>query len=334
MFKRARLELTAWYVLIIMLMSFTFSAFIYNEVSREFKNRLITIENRLSKETPQYFRIEGPVHEYFRSDLESARNRIFLILIYANGFLFVLSSMLGHYLAGKTLEPIEHTMDEQKRFVADASHELKTPITALKTSIEVSLRDKKLNLKEAKRTLQESLDDIDDLKILTNELLALARIEEANLKKQRVNTKEVIRREVEKFEKQAKAKNIKIANKLSLVYIKADEEKIAKLISILLDNAIKYTPKGGKVSIISKLSKNLRVLLIIVKDTGIGIAEKHLEKIFERFYRVESSRSKIKAEGFGLGLSLAKIIVEKHEGKIEVESKIGKGSIFTVKMPI
>lgn len=334
MFKRARLELTAWYVLIIMLISFTFSAFIYNEVSREFKNRLLTIEQRLSVEAPRNFWVQGPVHEYFKNDLEIARNRIFLILIYANGFILVLSSMLGHYLAGKALEPIEEALEEQKRFVADASHELKTPITALSTSIEVSLRDKKLDLKEAKKTLKESLDDIDSLKILTNELLALARINENNLNLERIDTRKLISNVLKIFEKQAKTKNIKILKKLIHVYIKADSEKMEKLISILLDNAIKYTAKEGKITVSSEVSKNVRVFILKVKDTGIGIAEKHLEKIFDRFYRVETSRSKIKTEGFGLGLSLAKGIVDKHKGKIEVISRVGKGSTFIIKLPM
>lgn len=334
MFKKARLELTAWYVLIIMLMSFTFSAFIYNEVSREFKNRLITIEQRLSVETPRNFWLQGPVHEYFKDDLEIARNRIIHILVYANGFILVLSSMLGHYLAGKALEPIEKALNEQKRFIADASHELKTPITALKTSIEVSLRDKNLNLKEAKVTLKESLEDIDSLKILTNELLALTRINENSINPQRTDIKKLVIDVVKKFEKQSERKNIKVTKKLIPVFIKVDPEKIEKLISILLDNAIKYTPKGGKITISSEVSKNVRVFILKVEDTGIGIAEKHLEKIFDRFYRAEPSRSKIKVEGFGLGLSLAKNIVEKHEGKIEVRSKVGKGSTFLVKLPI
>jgi signal transduction histidine kinase len=225
-------------------------------------------------------------------------------------------------------------MDEQKRFVADASHELKTPITALKTSIEVVLRDKKINLIKAKKTLKESLDDIDGLKTLTNELLALARINENSIHKKRINTKTLILDVIEKFKKQAEENNIKITKKLANVFIKADQEKFKKLISILLDNAIKYTHRGGKISISSKVSKNLRVYILRVKDTGVGIAEKHQDKIFERFYRAESSRSKEKVEGYGLGLSLAKIIVDKHEGIIDVKSKLGKGSTFIVKLPI
>lgn len=333
-FETARLKLTAWYVLIIMLVSFSFTAYLYNGVSQEFRRRLINIEQRFSTNTPEGFRIRGPVHEYFIEDLEAARNRVILILLYANGFLFILSTALGNYLAGKALEPIEESLDEQKRFVADASHELKTPITALQTSIEVTLRDKNLTLKEAKKTLRENLKDVENLKVLSNELLALARINDISISREKINTKKLILKAVNKFIPQAEKKNIKITKRLRPVIIKADREQIEKLASILLDNAIKYTEKGGKISISTEVTDDGRIFILKVKDNGIGISDKHIEKIFDRFYRAEPSRTKMKVEGYGLGLSLAKKIVDKHEGLIKVDSKEGKGSTFSVRIPI
>lgn len=334
MFEKARMRLSAWYVLIIMLVSFSFSAFIFNGVSKEFQQRLNNIEDRFSIETPRGFRMHGPVHDYFVKDLETARNQVILILLYSNGFLFIVSAALGNYLAGKALRPIEGAMGEQKRFIADASHELKTPITSLQTSIEVALRDKKLTLKGSKKTLKESLDDIEDLKILSNELLALARIDDNGIEKEIINVKSVTDKVVNNLSKVAKEKNIKIVNRLASQKINADHSKIENLITILIDNAIKYTPENGKITISLVTNRRRNYIKIRVKDTGIGIASKEISKIFDRFYRADTSRSKVKVEGYGLGLSFAKKIVDEHGGTINVLSELGKGSIFIVKLPV
>lgn len=160
MFTKARIKLTAQYVTIIMLVSFSFSTFLYRSISSDFQRRLNVIEQRLNEETPRGWRMQKPVHDYFLQDLHDARTGLVLMLIYANGMIFLLSSAAGYYLAGQTLTPIERAMNKQKRFIADAGHELKTPLTALQTSIEVALRDKKLNLKDAKKVLKEGLDDV------------------------------------------------------------------------------------------------------------------------------------------------------------------------------
>ena len=135
-FRKARLKLTAWYLFIIMAISLSFSAFIYRGITQEFQRRLHTIERRLD------FRGHGirpPIGqaEFFIQDLEETRQRVLLVLLYTNGAILAFSALAGYFLAGKTLKPIESVMEEQKRFVADASHELKTPLTALITSTEV-----------------------------------------------------------------------------------------------------------------------------------------------------------------------------------------------------
>jgi two-component system sensor histidine kinase CiaH len=262
------------------------------------------------------------------------RGRVLAVLAYTNGVILILSGIAGYYLAGKTLRPIETAMEEQKRFVGDASHELKTPITALQTSIEVTLRDKKLSLKDAKNTLKESLADIEKLKYLTNNLLVLARYQQNgnNMQKQKFNLAEVIDNSIKEISPIAKRRDIKILKKINNIEIIADREAIEKLINNLIDNAVKYNKEHGKV-IISTLKKRGNVL-IKVKDTGIGIKKNETKRIFERFYQVESSRSKNNVDGFGLGLSMAKRIVDLHNGSIKVNSKVDRGSTFIVRLPL
>ena len=179
MFKKARIKLTARYLLIIMTISISFSAFIYRTVTMEFQRRLGNIEKRLEL---QEIGIRPPVGQpsYFLQDLKESRKNVFIILFYTNGVILIFSALAGYFLAGKTLLPIEVSLEEQKRFVADASHELKTPLTALQTTIEVSLRDKKLNLKSAKKLIKSNLEETMRLSKLANDLLSLTRYELGN----------------------------------------------------------------------------------------------------------------------------------------------------------
>jgi len=333
MFTKARIKLTSQYVAIIMLVSFSFSVFLYKSISSDFQRRLNVIENRLNQKAPRGWRIQGPVHEYFLQDLHDARTGLLLMLVYANGMILLLSFAAGYYLAGKTLTPIEKAMNKQKRFIADAGHELKTPLTALHTSIEVALRDKNLNLKEARKVLKSGLDDVEGLNKLANDLIRLNLYQVGNgVSSERVNTKKIMANVRKKISPLAKKRGVRVGYEVKDFNIKANKESLEKLITILLDNAVKYTSKGGKVKL--NIRKRSRSAIITIEDSGVGIAKKDKRRIFERFYRVDSSRSKDKVEGYGLGLSMAKQIIELHKGTISVKSKLGKGSTFIVKLPI
>lgn len=333
MFKSARINLTAWYLVIIMAISLSFSAVFFRGVTLEFQRRLNTIESRFNQERPLGWRMMGPVHEYFIDDLREAKARVLLILLYTNAVIFVLSGVAGYFLAGRTLAPIEQAMDEQKRFVADASHELKTPLTALQTSIEVALRDKKLSLKDAKSALKGSLEDIENLKKLSNDLLSLTSFQQNGhkLPMNKVDVEDAVSSAYKKIEPLAKEKNITLNLETTNLKLKANFESLEKLITILLDNAVKYTPNGGKVSL--SVYKGQRNAVIKVKDTGVGIAKHDIPHIFDRFFRADASRTKGKVDGYGLGLSIAKSIAQLHNGEIKVDSSPNKGSTFIVKLP-
>ena len=331
MFRSARLKLTAWYLLIIMLISGFFSLIIYNRVVSQLEIGFNQIELRIRHMMPGV----NPVAELLLAEqLKTAKSRVLFVLFSANGIILILSATAGYFLAGRTLKPIEETLKEQKRFVADASHELRTPLTALKTTLEVALRDKNLSVKEAKKVLKESLEETDSLQVLTDNLLTLAqhqqKIESASFEP--LNAQETVQRALRKISPLAKKKRIDLYFKAEDFQVEADKESLEKLLVILLDNATKYTPKGGRVSLIAKPDRNVAVFE--VKDTGIGIAQEDIPHIFDRFYRVDESRTKTTAPGYGLGLSMAKKIVDLHQGTIEAASAVGAGTTFTIRLPL
>lgn len=349
MFHSARLKLTGWYLLIIMLISSFFSAVIYIRVCQElevgfhrvelwhkaeelgipmpqrWERRLETLDPRLQDLRPPFFLTE---------DLKAAKKRVGFNLLMINGVILIISAVAGYFLAGKTLRPIEKAMEEQKRFVADASHELRTPLTALKTSMEVALRDKKIALIQAKKVIESNLEDVNGLQALSDNLLRLTNYQTngQSLVFENIDIAHVVKRACQKILPLAKKKNIDIKIKVKKQTILANKESLEQMILIFLDNAVKYTLKKGKVAVSIRVDK--KRLTIEVKDTGIGIAKKDIPHIFDRFYRVEESRSKSKVAGFGLGLSLAKKIIEIHKGSVKVSSIVGKGTTFTIKLPL
>jgi len=333
MFKQARIKLTAWYLLIIMGVSLSFSALIYRMVGGEFQRRLDVIEQRLEL---RRYGLRPPPGEtqFFLHDIDEARERVFWILVDTNAAIFIFSAIAGYFLAGKTLAPIEHALEEQKRFVADASHELKTPLTALRTSIEVALRDKELTADDARSVLTESLEDVAGLHRLSNDLLSMAHYQQSHnsVKKEPVDLKEIINTARRDIAPLAKKKSIVVSVKARAQTVMADEMSLKKVMTILLDNAVKYTQPGGNVSVV--MTGDRRNVRIDVRDTGIGISKEDIPHIFDRFYRADQSRSKQSVSGFGLGLSMAKKIMDLYGGSIAVTSTPGKGSTFTVRLPL
>lgn len=332
MFRSARLKLTTWYLLIIMLISFGFSGMIYRvltaELDRFSRLQRLRIERRFGQEILR-------LQNYIDPDLaEETKWRLIVILLMINGGILFVSGGLAYFLAGKTLRPISQMLDEQNRFITDASHELKTPITSLKTALEVHLRDKNLNLGEAKKLFRENLEEVNKLQLLTERLLQLASFQSSpNLfRPESLSLNSIIRESVKRVKIKAAEKGVEIKTSDKDINFEGDKSQLTELLVILLDNAIKYSKAGGQVKVSAERCG--RMISIAVADRGIGIGEKDLPHIFDRFYRADSARSKNGTGGYGLGLAIAKKIAENHHGTIVAESKIGKGSVFTVKLPI
>jgi len=334
-FKSAYIKLTAIYVVIVMVISITFSVVLYQISSRELNRGLGRQGEVLRNLPPPEFipQSRGAIEKTRVAQLEESNNHLKINLIYFNLLILFVSGGLSYFLARRTLKPIEEMVDIQNRFTADASHELRTPLTAMKTEIEVGLRDKKFNTADAKKLLGSNLEEIGKLETLSNELLTLAKYQDSGeFPFEKVDLKEVVDEALDKVETLAKNKGIKFDSTLADVKTSANKQGLVELAVILLENAIKYSPKNSKIAISTEIKD--KHAYIKVQDWGIGIEASDIPFIFNRFYRADISRSKEVMEGYGLGLSIAKKIVEKHHGKIEVESKLDHGSTFTVVLPL
>jgi len=243
----------------------------------------------------------------------------------------VLLSVLSYYLAGKAMKPIEASFTKQKRFVSDASHELRTPLSIFFSSLELLESDDKEHLSPLS---QEVLDDLKSealsMKELLEDLLFLARNDqkEFSLKREHFSLTDLVLSITRKFSRILPAAIQLNTNIEQNIQMYGDKNRIQELIYILLDNAIRYT-KDGTISL--SLEKAGNNMIITVQDSGVGINEKDLQRIFERFYRGDAARA---GSGTGLGLSIAKSIVDLHHGTIKVKSEIGKGTIFYITFPM
>ncbi|HAV56645.1 MAG TPA: hypothetical protein DCX45_03790 [Acinetobacter junii] len=347
MFHSARIKLTLWYLVIIMIVSGFFSLIVYRgftkELGRGFRFQALHSPERriVVQERNGFMRIlpfliypdEIPPEEFIEI-INLAKKRFASQLLIINGGILILAGTAGYFLAGKTLRPIEVMVENQKRFVADASHELRTPLTSMKTETEVALKDKRLKTSDLKKLLKSNLDEVDKIKYFTDHLLSLSRYEanSNDIQMEKVDLSEAARQAIERNLFQAKEKDIEIKDKLSEVVVKGNPQSLAELFSILINNAIKYSNTSSSLSLSTRKNKKQAIIEII--DEGVGIAEKDIPHIFDRFYRVDSSRSKTKADGYGLGLSIAKSIVDLHKGEIKVESGVGKGSTFRIILPL
>jgi len=223
-------------------------------------------------------------------------------------------------------------LDRMKsEFVANVSHELKTPLTAIKGYSELLI---KMNLppEKVRNYYQIIYKESERLTQLINDLLEVSRIESGKieLKKEMVEIRKVIKERATFFQTQTSKHTIVLQFPEYPTFILGDNARLAQVFHNLLDNAIKYSPNGGNIWV--RVSDKMEDIVIEVQDQGIGIPPEHLPHIFDRFYRVDSSLRK-STSGTGLGLSIVKSIIEAHGGKISVASKVGEGTTFTIRLP-
>ncbi|MBI4009277.1 HAMP domain-containing histidine kinase [Candidatus Roizmanbacteria bacterium] len=339
MFKSARIKLTAWYLFIIMLISISFSAVIFRTLTKEFERFERLQRFRIERRFFDEHRPPPEIGKRFPLPLDpelikETKNRLGMVLVLINAGILILSGGLGYLLAGRTLQPIQDMVDEQNRFISDASHELRTPLTSLKTSLEVTARDKNITLENAKTVIVENIGEVNRLQSLSDELLQLTQYEKSNasMEFKEISISEIVRSATKKIAPLARQKNISIIHDIEDCAFIGNKYALIDLLVILLDNAIKYSPRKRQVILESKKLDNQ--ISITVKDQGIGIDEKDLPHIFDRFYRADLARSKTQVNGYGLGLSIAKKIVAIHHGSIAVESKHKKGTVVKTALPI
>ncbi len=229
-------------------------------------------------------------------------------------------------------EKLENHDRLRNEFVSNASHELKTPLSTMKILAESMLYQKELDLKTTHEFFADINHEIDRLNNTINDLLRLVQSEneERALTVKEVDFEALVQRVMRRLMPLAKRKGIRLERKMLPVTIEADEARIEQVVANLIDNALKYTDKG---SIAVTLKTDGAYAVLTVHDTGIGIPKGAIPRLFERFYRVDKARSR-ETGGTGLGLSIVERIVSMHSGYIQVESVVGRGTTFTVRLPI
>lgn len=333
MFESATTKLTLIYMGILTLICLFFSYNWYTiataELDRGFQRQKVALEGRprfIDREIVDEILLESKLK--YTEAQEAILNKVILTNI-----IIISAGTLGSYLlARRSLKPIEEAHREQIRFTADASHELRTPLASMQTEIEVALRDPQLGKKEAVELLHSNIEELAKLASLSEGLLKLARQDESvAMQMQTVSLEALIDKAVTRVQKAAKHKKITLVHEVTEAKVSANFNSITDLLVILLDNAIKYSPEKTKVSIVSKATKSH--VAISVTDMGTGIRQVEQSKIFERFYRADSSRSSQNANGHGLGLAIAKNISDIHDANLSVQSEgTGMGSTFTFRL--
>lgn len=261
-------------------------------------------------------------------------HRLASILIYGGLVGLLIAVGAGYYLANRALIPIRQSLERQQQFVSDASHELRTPLAVIQAHAELLLRHPDHTIEEDSKHVSTVLQETRRMNKLVGGLLTLARSDsnQLELDKRPIQLERIVQDSVNKMRTIAEVKEIILRSEIDgAVAMQADEERMHQLLMALLDNAIKYTPEGGVVRVACRRFAHSAQLEI--EDTGIGIAPEHLPRIFDRFYRGDKARNRQEG-GTGLGLAIVKWIVDRHGGRIRVESKPSAGTRVIVSLPV
>ncbi len=252
--------------------------------------------------------------------------------IFIGSLSIALVFIISLLLANKAIRPIKRSWEKQAVFIADASHELRTPLAVVNSNLEIVMENQNETVGSQIKWLGNVQYELERMKKLVDDLLFLARADaEDKMPKEHFDLSGLLYKNYDVFLPLAQKKELELfLDTKDNIIVYGNEFWIKQLVTILLDNAIKYTDRGGKIEL--KLEESANTFQLSVRDTGEGIDKEHIRKIFDRFYRVDKSRSRSNG-GSGLGLAIAKCIVNDHKGAINVISELSKGTEFTVAFP-
>ncbi|MEK7626105.1 MAG: HAMP domain-containing sensor histidine kinase [Patescibacteria group bacterium] len=324
--NRNALKLALLYLTILASICFVFSVAFYNTSLREVEHGLTRNPQPGLKIGREIQIIDREIRERVLDDLRSS---LVIRLIVVNAILLSFGGILSYLFALQTLKPIEESKEKLEQFTADAAHDLRTPLSAMKIENEIFLDNSENKLGEAKAQIQSNLEEVDRLINLTEGLLTLS-VQANSLNKGEVSLNEVISSVVKTSESIALKKSIQINVDIEdLGVVRGNQQLIERAVLALVDNAIKYSDEKSQVDI--RGFKRADHQVIEIKDYGKGIGRKDIDRIFDRFYRADDSRKKDgQSGGHGLGLAIAKEIIENHKGTLTVTSKKSEGTTFTV----
>lgn len=325
MFQSATVKLTLWYASILIAISLVFSVMIYSIASSEVGTRIGTLQ----KTTRPFYLSDQHYFDTIRdAQIREAETNLIVSLVITNVFIWVAGGVGSYYLAKRTLRPIQEAHEAQSRFTSDASHELRTPLASMKTELEVALRDPDLKKDEMRELLESNLEEVDKLTSLSQTLLQLSKLD-LDIKKEKVPLEPTAKAVLGRFKK---VTSRIVFRKSSQPAVFANLSSVEQLLTILIDNALKYSPEDSEVVV--SLIRQKQMAGFEVANEGEGIAADILPYIFDRFYQADTSRTSSDNKGFGLGLALAKKIVEIHSGELTVSSAAGQTTTFRVLLPI
>ncbi|MFV0484807.1 MAG: sensor histidine kinase [Candidatus Saccharimonadales bacterium] len=320
-FDKAILKLTAIYSGILLVVCLMFSIAIYSTATNTFERRPLSRapDSQMNMDVGMNRDLNTEIEDMVRERDEEIRRTMLASLIGLNICVFVAGVFLSYLLARATLKPIDDSLKAQEQFVSNASHELRTPLNTMRMENEILRRDKSATKDDYMKQVDSNLEEVDKLSALCTRLLSLSHNEKMEVTE--VAVPEVVTEALVKVTPVAHKRKIEIRNKIEDVKLIANREALTEILEILLDNAIKYSPRESKITIKSDGRK------IIVSDQGVGIAEDDLPHIFERFYRAEKSHT---TSGHGLGLSLAQHLAEQQNLKITAQNNPKKGASFVI----
>ncbi len=323
------MRLAAIHLAIIMSLSIGFSIVFYHTSDRQFARPAAPPARSESMLWPSD-RFDSELRRVMDERFNQTRQALLVRLVWINIVTLLVGGGISYLLARWSLRPIEEAMEAQVQFVSDASHELRTPLTVLQTTNEIALRKKKLPVTEARTLIAHNVEEVKKLRDLSNMLLDLIRSEHRAVRES-AQLQDVASEAMTAVVPAAQAKNIAIEDTVPDVAVDTNSAVLVRIIVILLDNAIKYSPVDTQVTLAAHQDGDK--VLLEVADQGIGIRASDMPMIFRRFYRADKSRSASVVHGYGLGLAIAEKLAEQIGAKITVESVVGEGSTFRIELP-
>ena len=243
-----------------------------------------------------------------------------------------LAAVGGLYMAGRAVKPVREAFDRQRAFIADASHELKTPLTLVRVDTEVLQSN--LENPDDRELADEVLAETDRMDVILSDLLTMARLDAnvLDVARKPFDLSYLIKEEAERFNLRASRKGVRLEVRApDELLASGDPARTRQILAALLDNALRFTPSGGSVEVNAR--EQDRRVEAIVSDSGSGIPPEHLTRIFERFYRAEAAPDGADEGGTGIGLAIAKGLARAQEGDLEAENAKDGGAVFRLKLP-
>jgi len=327
MFRKANIKLTLIYSILFLVSFWAFSVGLYFWMEHSLEDSYIS-----EIEQQGEFELDEQDMDIANIAVDVALDRLENTLIIFNGAMIIIVPVIAWLMTRRTLAPVQRIHEQQKQFVSDVAHELRTPLSIMSGELEVALR-KERTPADYQQVLNSSKQETDRLIELSENLLFLARADQGRqaIEFEKVDITDLIGSVIAGLQAQSTKQEIAIhfQPEKEPTFVQGQPGMLTRLFLNLIQNAIQYTPSHGEIWI--SLSTGKQYVEVEVRDTGVGIPPEEQEKIFNRFYRVDASRSQTK--GYGLGLAICKSIVELHHGRITVRSALRKGSTFTVILP-